>query len=170
LVYGAPLIRNLSSRGEPLVLIDGNDVPGVLGLSEDAYIDFALLLGTDFTKRIKNVGPHRAHKFIQTYGTIERIIDGQSKYQPTSRTDYLAQVDAARAVFSTLVPVPDRLAVSMMPNEFEFGVVDQARINVIMERCGLGKELMMGAYWESEAALAGNYFDDDPRSVTPNDI
>ncbi|KAL9710344.1 hypothetical protein Ac2012v2_006643 [Leucoagaricus gongylophorus] len=170
LVYGAPLIRNLSSRGEPLVLIDGNDVPGVLGLSEDAYIDFALLLGTDFTKRIKNVGPHRAHKFIQTYGTIERIIDGQSKYQPTSRTDYLAQVDAARAVFSTLVPVPDRLAVSMMPNEFEFGVVDQAKINVIMERCGLGKELMMGAYWESEAALAGNYFDDDPRSVTPNDI
>jgi len=156
------MVRNISSRSTPLVLIDGNVIPEVLGLSEDEYIDFALLLGTDFTRRIKNVGPHRALKLLQTYGSIEGIIDGQSKFQPGSRTDYLAEVDTARALFSSLVPVPDRLAASMMPNEFKFGVVNQAKVNVIMGRCGLGKVLMGGEHWEFETALAGNYFDDNP--------
>lgn len=163
LVYEAPLIRNMSSRGEPLVLIHGSDVRRALDLPKDAYIDFMLLLGTDFSKRIKNVGPQRAYKFIQDYGTIEGIITCQSKYQPTTPcAEYLAQIQAARAIFHSPTPIPDRLAVSMMPTEFGFGLVDQAKVNVIMERCGLGKVLMMGAYWDYEAALAGNYFDDNP--------
>ncbi|KXN90295.1 Flap endonuclease 1 [Leucoagaricus sp. SymC.cos] len=164
LVYEAPLIRNITGRCDPLVLIHGSDVRSVLELSRDSYIDFALLLGTDFSERIKNVGPSRAHKFIKEYGTIENVIGSQSKFQPkTSRTDYLAQVNSARAVFNSLPPLPDRLAVSMLSTEF--GVVDTAKVNVIMERCGLGKALMLDACWDYEAALEGNYFDDNPAQI-----
>jgi len=43
--------------------------------------------------------------------------------------------------------------------------VDQAKVAVIMERCGLGNALMEDAFWDHEAALSGNYFSDDPSIV-----
>lgn len=43
--------------------------------------------------------------------------------------------------------------------------VNQAKIAIIMERCGLGKALMVDTYWDYEAALVGNYFGDDPSMV-----
>ena len=55
LVYGAPLLRNLSNRQGPLVLLPAS-LWDLLHLSRKEYVDFALLLGTDFSQRIKNVG------------------------------------------------------------------------------------------------------------------
>lgn len=45
--------------------------------------------------------------------------------------------------------------------------VDEAKVAVIMERCGLGKVLMVDAFWDFEAALSGNYFGDDPSIYAP---
>ncbi|KAF9448054.1 PIN domain-like protein [Macrolepiota fuliginosa MF-IS2] len=163
LVYEAPLIRNFSNRIGSLVLIHGNDVRAALDLSRDAYVDFAILLGTDFSQRIKNVGPSRAHKFIKEYGTIENIINSQTRFQPElSHVEYLAQVDSARAIFRSLPPIPDQLRVSLMSEPIE---VDQAKVAVIMERCGLGNALMVDTFWDHEAALSGNYFSDDPSTI-----
>ena len=68
----------------------------------------ALLLGTDFSQRIKNVGPQRALKFIREHGSIERVIERERKYSPRiSEKSYLKQVEIARLVFQTLPPVPD---------------------------------------------------------------
>jgi flap endonuclease-1 len=158
------MIRNFTVRSDPLVLIHGSDVRDVLELSADAYIDFMLLLGTDFSQRIKNVGPSRAYKFIKEHGTIENILDSQSKYEPkVSHADYMAQVDSARAIFRLLPPVPDRLAAALM--DVSLREVDQARVSVVMERCGLGKALMHMMEWNYQAALAGNYFDDNPGMI-----
>jgi flap endonuclease-1 len=155
------MIRNFSSRNGPLNLIYGSDVRNALDLSKDSYIDFALLLGTDFSQRIKNVGPSRAYKFIKEYGTIESILDNQEKYQPrNSPSEYLAQINSARKIFRSLPPVPDRLTFSLLSTEF--GKVDEAKVAIIMERCGLGKALMSSAFWHYEDALSGNYFDDAP--------
>ena len=70
-VYGAPLMRNLATRGSPIVIVHGSEVPSALDLDRDRFIDFALLLGTDFSQRIKHVGPQRALKFIREHGSIE---------------------------------------------------------------------------------------------------
>lgn len=58
-----------------LTTISGLEVRQALEIpTQRAYIDFALLLGTDFTERIKNLGPIAAHKFIKEYGSIENVI------------------------------------------------------------------------------------------------
>lgn len=158
------MIRNISNRSDPLVLIHGHDVRAALELSRDAYIDFVILLGTDFSQRIKNVGPSRAYKLIKEYGSIENITASQTKYQPrASRAEYLAQVASARAIFHSLPPIPDRLRASMTEMQ---PTIDQTTVAVIMERCGLGKVLAADAYWDYEAGLAGNYFGDDPSTIS----
>ena len=58
-----------------LVSVSGLEVRRALEIpTQRAYIDFALLLGTDFTERIKNLGPAAAHKLIKEYGSIENVI------------------------------------------------------------------------------------------------
>ena len=151
LVFGAPLIRNISSRREPLTFISGADIPATLELSREMFIDFALLLGTDFTRRIKNVGPARALKFIRIHGNIEKIVELETKYPTTIPLDeYLEQVNAGRAVFQTLPPVP----------ELERVDADQMKTNFLMGKYGFASELE--DYWEH--ALEGNYFDDNPKN------
>ncbi|RDX47303.1 PIN domain-like protein [Lentinus brumalis] len=153
LIYGAPLLRNLASKDGPLVLISGAEVRSVLQLDPARFIDFALLLGTDFSKRIKNVGPARALKFIRQHGSIEQVLE-REKYAPHVPAElYLEQVELARAVFQDLPPVPD-------PALFEQGDVDEAAVSEILDRYGLRR---FGAdAWDYSEALSGNYFADNP--------
>ena len=71
------MIRNISNRKDPLTIVSGAKVRTTLELTRESFVDFALLLGTDFSQRIKNVGPARAYRFIKEYGSIERIIEAQ---------------------------------------------------------------------------------------------
>ena len=60
-----PMTKNIMSRMEPLVIVSGAKVRAELDLDRDAFIGFALLLGTDSSERIAKVGPKRAYKFIE---------------------------------------------------------------------------------------------------------
>ncbi|KAI0720678.1 PIN domain-like protein [Cerioporus squamosus] len=153
LIYGAPLLRNLASRTGPLVLISGAEVRSVLQLDPARFIDFALLLGTDFSRRIKNVGPARALKFIRQHGSIEQVLE-REKYAPQVAPNlYLEQVELARDVFQTLPPVPD---VTLL----EQGEVDEEAVSDILDRYGLRR---FGAdEWDYSQALSGNHFADNP--------
>ncbi|KAL0578936.1 hypothetical protein V5O48_003084 [Marasmius crinis-equi] len=151
LVYGAPLLRNITSRRDPLTFVSGADIQTMLELSREKFIDFALLLGTDFSQRIKNIGPARALKFIRAHGSIEKIVETETKYPPTLPHDeYFQQIDAGRAVFQALPPV----------QQFERVEPDQAKTNFLMGKYGLTSELE--DYWEH--ALEGNYFHDNPNN------
>ncbi|KAL4254737.1 XPG/Rad2 endonuclease [Abortiporus biennis] len=154
LVYEAPLLRNVSNRKDPLVLISGSDVRKALDLSPEAYVDFVLLLGTDFSQRIKNVGPQRALKFIREYGNIENIVGTETSYPPRIPIDvYLKQVALAREVFTTL-PSPPEDASILLPRE-----KDDEKVFEIMKKYGLQFHVNQ---WEPRNALAGNYFQDNP--------
>lgn len=61
-------------------MISGADIREVLQLTRASFVDFAFLLGTDFSQRIKNVGPARALRFIKEYGSIERVIEAETNY------------------------------------------------------------------------------------------
>ncbi|KAF8345313.1 PIN domain-like protein [Amanita rubescens] len=157
LLYEVPLLRNITSRHEPLMMMTGSDVRTMLELDYDSFIDFALLLGTDFSERIKNLGPARALKFIREYGTIERVIASETKYTPRLPADaYLAEVELARTIFRTLPPVPDED--QLIPKKRDDDEVVQ-----LLQRFSLGREVLLREEWNYEAALAGNYFADDPR-------
>ncbi|THH21156.1 hypothetical protein EW146_g327 [Bondarzewia mesenterica] len=155
LVYEAPLIRNITSRKEPLTLIFGADVRQSLQLDRASYVDFVLLLGTDFSQRIKNVGPQRALKFIREYGTIEHILEKETQYPPRQPLDtYLEQVQIARAVFETLPPVPEARLMQQ-------GECDDKLVWDILQKFGLTR-LVAYEDWDSTVALEGNYFSDNP--------
>lgn len=156
LVYEAPLIRNIANRNDPLILVHGSDVRTALQLSKSAYIDFLLLLGTDFSQRIKNVGPQRALKFIREHGSIERVITQEHKYPPRlSKQLYLEQVGIARLAFATLPPVPD-LETLKQHN------VNHAKVAAIVQKYRLQR--VLPTQWNYDTALEGNYFADNPRA------
>ena len=108
LVYGAPLLRNITNRDKALLLIPGSEVRSALRLDARALIDFALLLGTDFAPRIRNIGPHRALQYIHKYGTIENLLAEERQYVPrVPLQTYLQAIREAREVFVKLPPLPD---------------------------------------------------------------
>jgi flap endonuclease-1 len=154
LVYEAPLIRNITSRVEPLTIVSGSDIRTVLDLSRASFIDFALLLGTDFSQRIKNIGPQRALKLIRLYGSIEAIIQQERKYSPRlPEKAYLEQVEVARGVFRTLPEVPDLSLLKARESNTE-------AVSEILQKYGLHRA--SGYEWDHDAALEGNYFEDNP--------
>jgi flap endonuclease-1 len=46
----------------------------ILAFTEDEFIDFCILLGTDYNKNIPGIGPNKADKMIREYKSIENII------------------------------------------------------------------------------------------------
>ncbi|KAG0277630.1 Elongation of fatty acids protein 2 [Linnemannia exigua] len=72
-----------------------------LGLSHDAFRDLCILCGTDFSGTIEGIGPNRAVKLIQYYGSIESIM-ANTDYKP--RPDFV--YDRARRVFDRTPAVP----------------------------------------------------------------
>ena len=156
-MYDAPLIRNLTNRQSPLTVVSGVDIRMVLELDRPSFIDFALLLGTDFSQRIRKVGPARALKFIKAHGSIERVVELETKYAPQiPQNDYLAQVEVARMVYQTLPPVPEK-------DRLQQGTVDESAVVKLLEQYKLGRALM-SSDWDYGAALEGNYFQDDPHA------
>lgn len=139
---------------EPLVIVSGAEVRAELNLDRDAFIDFALLLGTDFSQRIVNVGPIRAYKFIKNHGSIERIIELETKYEPkVPREDYLAEVEIGRLIFKTLPAVP-LSELKPAPKK------DDKKVNKLLQQHGLLREL--GDAGDFRTLLDGNYFRDSP--------
>lgn len=157
-MYGAPLIRGTSTKAEPLVTVSGVDIWKNLQLDQRQFIDFALLLGTDFSQRIKNIGPARALKFIREHGSIERIVERETQYPPRLPiVPYLHQVAVARLVFQTLPPVPtDDL--TPLP-------VDEAAVDEVMHKYDLSEALANEQQCATVPSLDGNYFNDSPSSL-----
>lgn len=116
LVYGATLLRNITTRDEPIIRISGEEVRNALDLTPESFIDLALLIGSDFTERLHGLGPIRATKLIKTFGNIEEIIRSERskkgngrRYLPEpklSEEEYMQQVQDGRTVFGSLPPIP----------------------------------------------------------------
>ncbi|KAJ3901885.1 PIN domain-like protein [Lentinula edodes] len=161
IIYEAPLIRNITSRHQPLLVISGAELRSMLNLTRSMFVDFALLLGTDFSQRIRQVGPTRALDFIRAHGSIEKVIEAETRFKPkVSREDYLKQVNMARKVFQTLPPIPED-AVVKSRDGFGEGIAsrsDAGQVLFVMGKYGLSREIDC----DSEDALRGNYFDDNP--------
>ncbi|GAA5874186.1 hypothetical protein JCM3774_006758 [Rhodotorula dairenensis] len=112
-VYGAPVLRNITLADQPKVpmnVLDPAKLRAALGLSQAEFVDFAILLGTDFTERIKGLGPVNALKAVRKYGNIENVLHAESgrfRLSPTFVVAYLATAQAARDIFLNLPPLPE---------------------------------------------------------------
>ena len=105
LLFGCPrLVRNLAISGkrrlprtnrfmtvEPEeILLD--DVLKTLGMSREQLVDVAILVGTDFNKGIKGIGPKKSVALIKKYGSIEAAI-------ADSKIEKIELLDELRSIF-----------------------------------------------------------------------
>jgi len=86
LLFGAPrLVRYVTIQGREYLpskgmarrlepeLIEAEDLLANLSLSREQLIDIAILVGTDFNKGVRGVGPKTALKLMREYGSIENL-------------------------------------------------------------------------------------------------
>jgi flap endonuclease-1 len=138
-----------------------SDIHKALSLTPSAFIDFALLMGTDFTTRIKNIGPVRALKLIGTHGSIEEILKSEV-FKSDSRItlppdvdEFLEQVASARTIFTSLPPVPGEISLQQ-------GETNEETVFEVLKKFGLQKEMVAEDEGFFTVGLKGNYFGDNP--------
>ncbi|THH05377.1 hypothetical protein EW145_g4844 [Phellinidium pouzarii] len=154
LVYEAPLLRNITARNGALVSISGTEVRDALQLSRASYVDYALLLGTDFSPRLRHLGPTRALRLIGMHGCIESVLEHEPRYAPYDVEAYLAMVESARRLFYALPAIPNKEKLVMRE-------ADRDKVLALLSRFGLSRAAA-DSDWDPQAALAGNYFEDKP--------
>src|SRR3972149_3149373 len=87
-LFGSPrLVRYVTISGQeflptkgtarPLIpeLIELDKLLGTLSITREQLVDLAILVGTDFNKGIKGVGPKTALKLIKSHGSLEALPD-----------------------------------------------------------------------------------------------
>jgi len=83
LTCGSPvLIRHLTyseARKMPIMEIHLEKVLKGLELTMDQFIDLCILLGCDYSDKIKGIGPKRALEHIKKYGSIEKVLKNLDK-------------------------------------------------------------------------------------------
>jgi flap endonuclease-1 len=88
LLFGAPrVVRFLTISGKeflpsqgafrPIVpeLIDTERLLNALGITREQLVDLGILIGTDFNDGVKGIGPKKALKLVQEFGSIEAMPD-----------------------------------------------------------------------------------------------
>jgi flap endonuclease-1 len=86
LLFGAPrLLRFLTISGKeflpskgvsrPIIpeVIDTQALLSHYGLTREQLVDLAILVGTDFSEGVKGIGPKKALKLVQQYGSIDQM-------------------------------------------------------------------------------------------------
>lgn len=74
LAYGAPVfLTKINTMDGSCLRIKHVDVLEKMGMTEDEFLDFCILCGTDYNKNIFKVGPSKAEKLISTHKNIDRI-------------------------------------------------------------------------------------------------
>lgn len=75
LTFGSTkMVRNMTvaaSKKLPIVEIDLQKALSELQMTQDQFIDLCILLGCDYTDRIRGVGPNKALTLMKEYKTIE---------------------------------------------------------------------------------------------------
>lgn len=156
IVYGAPMLRGMTDKKGPLREIVGREVQEALDLTHDSFVDFALLLGTDFTTRIRMVGPSRALKFIKSHGSIEEIVKVETKYPPSFEVeDYLEQVSLGREIFKSLPKAPS-------PKMLKQTEPDEEHVLAVIEGYGLSRAMLVEEEDFFNVAFKDHYFGDNP--------
>ncbi|KAJ3130541.1 hypothetical protein HK098_000106 [Nowakowskiella sp. JEL0407] len=74
---------------DDIMLIDMPQVRKEFGMTRDQFIDYCILLGTDFSNTIERIGRVYSKQYITEYGSIEEILDvkdakGQPKWRPVT--------------------------------------------------------------------------------------
>jgi flap endonuclease-1 len=100
LTLGAPyLFKNMSkfmSDNKLVEVVSLNKTLKGLGITMTEFIDFCVLLGTDYNKNIEGIGPVNAFKLIKKYKTLDKVLqhacpDPDSDSEESEETESMRQ-------------------------------------------------------------------------------
>jgi flap endonuclease-1 len=93
------VLRNFNMNSNKISVYDIDRILQTLDINYNQWIDFCILCGCDYLKRVRGLGPKNAYTYIKTYGTIEKIIENMfgegKKYTLPDNYDY----EKARKLF-----------------------------------------------------------------------
>lgn len=73
IVFGANVLRGLNASGNPIISVDHAEILRALRMTSEQFIQFAILLGTDYSARV--AGPVTALKKYAEYPINETVFD-----------------------------------------------------------------------------------------------
>ena len=86
------LLRDFYIGSQKILEYNTSTILTELNLSKAQWVDFCILCGCDYLKRINGLGPKNAFKFIKQYGSIEEILKNQcgegKKYNVPDNYDF----------------------------------------------------------------------------------
>lgn len=125
LVFGAKcVIRGLNSAGKNVTMITRADVLTELGLTNEQFIDLAILLGSDYTSKITGIGPVKALNLIRKHGSIENILNRESV-----RTPFDFNYELARKEFSN--PIIANCKLDLCPKTLSLADVEKIKSKLL---------------------------------------
>ena len=98
IVYGAKFVIT-KMDGMTITIVDYNEMLSTLSLTSNEFIDLSILLGCDYCKTVKGVGPVTAFELMKKYRSIDRIVKECDKYKQYDCDEYLNAVNNARNLF-----------------------------------------------------------------------
>ena len=105
------LVRGLidsSNRNKGMVdLYILKDVLNGLGMNQGQFVDFCILSGCDYCKRLPGIGSVTALKYIKKWGSVKDILDNL-ELSPNDKDEYLKKYREAYRMFSDhgYIPTP----------------------------------------------------------------
>lgn len=82
------LLRNLNYHNDNCVEYYLPDILNDLKLNLDEFIDLCILMGCDYTIKIKGIGPINAYKLITKYRNIENILENNTHLNIDNNFNY----------------------------------------------------------------------------------
>lgn len=110
-VYGAPVLRNITLADQPKVpmnVLDPVKLREALGMSRAEFVDLAILLGTDFTERIKGCVLSGDHSFFAVSRSLSSRAEREYSLCSLGPVSALKAVRKYRSIENVLVAVSDR--------------------------------------------------------------
>ena len=72
--YKAPIfLHKLNMNQHTLVEIEYEDMLSRLGMTQDQFLDFCILCGTDYNTNLYKIGPEKSFRLLKKHGSIEQI-------------------------------------------------------------------------------------------------
>lgn len=94
------LLRGFSVNSNNIMVYNINNILKSLEMSYDQWVDFCILCGCDYVKRIKKMGILTSYKLIKKHGNIETVLDNiGDKYH--MHDGYLESCINARRLFTS---------------------------------------------------------------------
>lgn len=145
LLFGTPLLlRNLTLTGRRKVpgkdvyreikteIIDSAEFLNRLGITREQLVDMCMLIGTDFNRGIKGIGPKKALKLIKDNGNLECALSkiGETVPDREEIREIFLKYEGSADYDTKYRPI-DRQAVVDMLVSYDF---DESRVNSALDR------------------------------------